>query len=476
MGYVKGVGREQGTLFPVTLDELVPAEHMVRVIDLWVGSLNLERLGFAKAQPAATGRPPYDPSDLLKLYLYGYLNQVRSSRRLERECRRNIEVMWLMGRLVPDHKTIASFRRANGEGFVALCRSFVGFCRHEELIRGELVAIDGSKFQAVASKRQVVSCKKLTRQLEAIDADIAKYLAELDAADQVDKESESPSREALKGALERLKGRRADVVCTQALMEAMDLEHHVLGEGEARLMKTGQGSSKVAYNVQSVVDAEHGLILNHQVTQEVSDNRLLAPMAEAAKKTLEAQSLTVVADAGFSSGEQLAACEAVGITAFVPPNRSVNNQGDGTFFPKSAFVFDEVRDGYQCPGGQWLVRKQSKSKERIVTYAGTACTTCTLKTRCTHAKQRFVGRHMDEAALERARARCEAHPEMMRRRRALVEHPFGTLKERILGNGRFLLRGLAGARTEFSLAALVYNFKRVTNILGVAAMATAVAA
>lgn len=476
MGYVTGEAREQGTLFPVTLDELVPAEHLVRVIDLWVGTLDMARLGFVKAQAAGTGRPPYDPADLLKLYLYGYLNQIRSSRRLERECQRNVEVLWLMNRLAPDHKTIANFRRENGAAFAALCRVFVCFCRGEGLIRGELVAIDGSKFQAVASKRQVVSRQKLARQLAAIDADITRYLAELEATDRAETQEAVPRGNAVRATLARLKAQRDDVVSTRALMEAMDIEHHVLGEQEARLMKTGQGAAKVAYNVQSVVDSAHGLIAHHEVTQDATDNRQLAPMVLAAKEALEATSLMAVADAGFSNGEQLAACEAAGITAFVPPNRSINNQGDGQFYSKSDFAFDEARDAYRCPAGQWLARKQINRKDRTVIYTGTACGACLLKPRCTQAGQRLVTRHLHEAALERARDRCEARPEMMRLRRMLVEHPFGTLKERILGNGRFLLRGLAGARAEFSLAALAYNFKRVANILGSATMARAVIA
>lgn len=477
MGYIRGEAREQGALFPVTLEELVPAEHLVRVIDLWVGGLDMLQLGFAKARPIGTGRPPYDPADLLKLYLYGYLNQIRSSRKLERESQRNIEVLWLLNRLAPDHKTIANFRRENGTAFAALCRAFVCFCRGEGLIGGELVAIDGSKFQAVASKRQVVSRKQLAHQLATIDADIARYLAELEAGDRAAAQvTAATNGSAVRETLARLRAQRENVADAHAHMTAANIEHRVLGEEDARMMKTGQGAAKIAYNVQSVVDGAHGLIAHHAVTQEATDNRQLVPMALAAKEVLEAASLTVVADAGFSNGEQLATCEAAGITAYVPPNRATNNQGDGQLYPKSAFVFDEPRDAYRCPAGQWLMRKQINRKERAVIYAGTACGNCLLKPRCTQAGQRLVSRHLHEAALERARDRCAARPDMMRLRRALVEHPFGTLKERILGNGRFLLRGLAGARTEFSLAALAYNFKRVANILGMAAMARAVVA
>lgn len=385
-------------------------------------------------------------------------------------------MLWLRNRLTPDHKTIANFRRENGAAFAAPCRSFVCFCRGEGLIGGERVAIDGSKFQAVASKRQVVSRKHLAHQLATIDADIARYLAELQAGDRAEAQATAaPSASAVRETLARLRAQRESVADAHAHMTAANIEHRVLGEEDARMMRTGQGAAKIAYNVQSAVDGAHGLILHHAVTQEATDNRQLAPMALAAKEVLEAASLTVVADAGFSNGEQLAACEATGITAYVPPNRATNNQGDGQFFPKSAFVFDEPREAYRCPAGQWLMRKQINRKERAVIYAATACGNCLLKPRCTQAGQRLVSRHLHEVALERARDRCAARPDMMRLRRALVEHPFGTLKERILGDGRFLLRGLAGARTEFSLAAPAYNFKRVANIHGMAAARAVVA-
>lgn len=470
MGFVQGESRSQGALFPVSLDELIPEEHLVRVIDLWVERVDVARLGFAKAQPKGTGRPPYDPADLLKLYLYGYLNQIRSSRKLERESHRNIEVLWLLKRLTPDFKTIANFRRENGAAFSAACRAFVSFCRGERLICGELVAIDGSKFLAVASKRRVVSRKKLERQVATLDADIARYLAELEAADATESSEAVPDVCVLRETLARLKDKRDDVATAAALMTEMGIAHHVQGEAEARLMKTAQGPTRVAYNVQSVVDAEHGLILHHEVTQEASDNRQLAPMAEAAKAVLDQEMLTVVADCGYSNGEQLASCSQAGITAFVPPNRAINSQGDGHFFQKSDFTFDAEQDCYRCPAGEALQRKQVMNQDRLTIYTTTACPECPLKSRCTQARQRFVSRHFDEEAFAQAQARCTSHPEMMKRRREIVEHPFGNLKERIFGNARFLLRGLGGVSGEMALAVLTYNFKRVTNILGIPAL------
>lgn len=472
MGFVRGESRSQGALFPVSLDELIPEDHLVRVIDLWVDRADVARLGFAKAQPKGTGRPPYDPADLLKLYLYGYLNQIRSSRKLERESQRNLEVLWLLKRLRPDFKTIANFRRENGAAFSAACRAFVGFCRAERLIGGELVAIDGSKFLAVASKRQVIRRQQLARQLTVLDADIARYLAELDAADRQEQAASLPNTQALRKTLAWLKDKRNDVATAEALMTSLGIEQHVLGEPEARLMRTAQGPTRVAYNVQTAVDAAHGLILHHAVTQDASDNRQLEPMARSAKAVLEQETLTVVADAGYSNGEQLGACEQANITAFVPPNRAINNQGEGQFFQKDRFSFDAERDCYICPAGMLLTRKQVMNKERMVIYTTTACSACSLKTQCTQAKQRFVSRHFDEEALEAARIRCASHPEMMKYRRQIVEHPFGNLKDRIFGNARFLLRGLAGVQGEMALAVLAHNFKRVGNILGVPALMT----
>lgn len=466
MGFVQGESRTQGSLFPVSLDELIGDDHLVRVIDLWVDRVEVGRLGFARAQPKHTGRPPYDPADLLKLYLYGYLNQVRSSRKLEREAQRNIELLWLLRQLRPDFKTIADFRRENGQALVLACRAFVGFCREQSLVTGQLVAIDGSKFGAVASKRKVISKAKLARERERIDARIAQYLAELDAADRSEGDEAVPDQAQLRTTIARLKHQRDNVISAHALMEEMDVAHHVQGEPEARLMKTAQGPSRVAWNVQSAVDGEHGLIIHHEVTDEASDNRQLEPMAKAAQTVLGQAELTVVADAGYSNGAQLDACERSGIAAFVPPNRAINNQGDGALFQKDQFVFDAQRDGYHCPAGQFLARKQAMHKRREVIYAATVCGACPLKRQCTNAKYRHVSRHNHEAALESARARLEADPNKMRERRSLVEHPFGTLKTHILGNGRLLLRGASGARAEMALAVLAYNFRRVSNILG----------
>jgi len=464
MGYIQGEGRQQSSLFPATLEELVPEDHLVRVIEAYVMRLDLRALGFSKAEPLKTGRPGYDPADLLKLYLYGYFQRIRSSRRLETECQRNVEVMWLLGRLTPDFKTIADFRKDNGVAFQATCRAFVQFCRQVGLISGELVAIDGSKFQAAASQRKHLSVAKLKAQQVKLEAQIARYLAELDEADRHET-AETVERSAIKVALQHLESRHADNLTVQALMQAQGLDQFVLGEDEARLMRTQQGA-KVAYNVQSAVDGAHGLILHHAVTQDGNDSQQLEPMAKAAQAILEQEELTVTADAGYSNGEQLQACEDAGVTAYVAVSRSTNNKGgDTSLFDRSAFTYDAAQDQYQCPAGQLLPLKQVNGLQRI--YAARAdCSACALQPQCTNAKRRYVTRHRHEAAFERMQQRMQERPDMMVRRRSIVEHPFGNLKQWIMSNGRFLLRQLHGARTEMALAINAYNLKRALNVLG----------
>ena len=467
MGYVKGEAPGQSSLFPVSLDELIPDDHLVRVINAYVAHLDLAALGFTKAVIKATGRPPYDPADLLKLYLYGYLHRIRSSRRLEAECQRNIEVMWLLGRLVPDHKTIADFRRRNHAGFTALCRAFVQFCRRAGLIAGELVAIDGSKFQAVASRRQLITPARLARQEQALEARIAEYLQQMEATDNAEAEHEI-DRTAMQEALRLLHAKRDDVQSAQALMEAMGVRQLVRTEPDAKDMRTARGP-RIAYNVQTAVDAKHALILHHNVTDEGNDTRQLLPVAEAAKAVLEQETLTVVADAGYSNLTQFQACEDAGITAHVPPNRAPNHQGDGTLFERSRFSYNAEQDDYVCPNGKRLALKQLNARDQNRIYAASAddCAACALKSHCTQAQQRYVSRHTHEAAFERMQTRLAQAPAMMARRRETVEHPYGSLKYWIMGHARFLMRGLEGASTEMALAVSAYNLKRVINILGV---------
>jgi transposase len=441
MGFIEGEARNQGTLFPVLLDDLIPADHVCRVIEAFVNRLDMEAMGFVRAEPAETGRPGYDPRDLLKLYLYGYLQQIRSSRRLEAECKRNVELMWLLGRLEPDHKSIAEFRRMHQTAVTEAGAELVWLARSVGLVRGEWVAIDGSKFQAASSARSVHEREAVKRYLEAVEA-----------ADEQDEVVIDPS--AVAAALEKL-------------------QNHP--EPEARFMRSG--SSKIpAYNVQTAVDAEHAVIVAQQVTDEATDNRSLLPMAEAAHQAVgKPTSLNVVADAGYSNGEQAAQCEAQGILPHVPANRSINSYGDGKLFDRTLFHYDEKSDTFVCPAQQRLTRNQERPRKKSVLYAASveSCGSCPLKERCTTGSRRFVQRHLYNDTLNRMGQR--ATREVMRLRRSTVEHPFATLKYRIFGYPRFLLRGIRGAQTEISLAVMVYNLKRMIKVFGGDRLAAALA-
>jgi transposase len=432
MAYIQGEPRSQHTLFPTTLDELIPQDHVCRVIEAFVGRLDMSKLGFVRSEPAETGRPGYDPRDLLKLYLYGYLWQIRSSRRLETECQRNVEVMWLLGRLVPDYKSIAEFRRMHREAISEAGVELVRFARSVGLVRGEWVAIDGSKFQSVSSVDRV-------REREALK----RYLDELERADEQHEVAIDASAVA-----EALKKLQSDP------------------EPEASFMKIGRQLTP-GYNVQTAVDAEYALIVAHKVTTDANDQRMLLPMAEAAKEAVGSPaSLNVIADGGYSNGEQSETCEAQGIVPYVPPKRTVNNHGDGKLFDRTEFVYDEKSDTFRCPAAQTLWRKQFSKKDRAVMYTTRrkVCGSCALKARCTLGPRRHVSRNLHEDALQRMHQRTTT--EVMRLRGSTVEHPFATIKYRIFGHPRFLMRGLAGAQTEINLATIVYNLKRMLNILG----------
>ncbi len=458
MGYIVGEDRAQASLLPARVEDYVAADAPVRVIDAFVDGLDVADLGFCRAAPAGTGRPGYNPRDLLKLYVWGYFNEIRSSRRLERACRRDVEAMWLLCKLAPDFKTIADFRRDNGPAIVGACRAFVLLCRDTGLFAARLVALDGSKFRAAASRKKVMGRREIGEEAARLDRRIAAYLAGLDKADAAEPDD---APEAVEVALAALRARRAELDRLAARLDDEGRTTLVEGEDDARPMKTGRGPNPPSYNVQTVVDAATCLIVHHDVTDEATDRRLLHPMALAAKDSLGLEALTVVADKGFDNGEHASACERDGITACVPAQRAVNNQGDGTLFDRTAFVYDPETDTHLCPGGRKLVRKQVNRKERLITYASQDCSGCMLKARCTTAERRFVKRHLDEEAMARMAAR--ATPEMMRIRRCAAEHPFGTIK-RTMADGRFLTRNLKGTRTEMALSVLTYNIRRAISL------------
>jgi transposase len=473
MGYISGEARGQATLFPARLDEYISDDNPVRFIDGFVSSVNLSELKFVRAEPAATGRPGYEPGDLLRLYIYGYLNRVRSSRRLEIEANRNVEVMWLLRNLRPDFKTIADFRARNVAPLTAVCKQFVALCRDLDLFGGELVAVDGSKFRASNSRNRVFTAKDLRKRLERIEEKIRDYLAELDENDRSEQSGPTSPRlsaEELRDKITELKKRQQRYQGLQQKMEKEQATQVALTDPDARLMhQSGAqgGGSVVAYNVQSVVDAKHKLIVAHDVTTDSSDQQQLARMALQAQKTLAVERLELVADQGYYDGDEVAACEQAGIAAYVAKPQTSKNLKRG-LFTKADFVYDPQADRYRCPGAQWLDYRgtQTDDGRKVKYYSTEACAGCVLRQRCTQAQgSRRIKRLVNEEALERMAARVAAQPDKLKQRKALIEHPFGTLK-RAWNHGHFLLRTLPKVAAEFSLSVLTYNLRRVLNILG----------
>jgi transposase len=473
MGHVEGLSREQRLLWAASLDEELAADHPVRVIDAFVEALDLGSLGFTRVEAEAMGRPPYHPGDLLKLYVYGYANLVRSSRRLEREAVRNIEVRWLLNRLTPSFKTIADFRKDHPAAIVGAVRAFVQFCRGQSLYGGELVAIDGSKIEAAASRRQVVTPRGLQMRIAAIDAKVAEHLAAMDAADREEAQAEAQVGD-VGAALKALKQERERLQAAAKALADQGLTQEVVGEPDARLMKTARNGHQVAYNAQSAVDAKHGLIAAFDLTNQGNDQGQLLPMAEAAKEALEAETLTVVADTGYCNGEQALACEAAGVTAIAPRPATVNSKSPG-LFTREAFAYDETSDSYTCPAGETLSVLITSQAYQKALYATEACAGCQLKASCTKAERRMITRSFYEGAKEAMHQRARADPVWMKRRRALAEHPFGAMKS-MMGVPRFLVRGLGKAKSELALTVLGFNLKRVLNILGVQALLLALKA
>jgi len=466
MAHVTGQSRYQTTLFLEVLDEVVAADNEVRVIDAYVASLDLAGLGFSKVAAEATGRPPYDPRDLAKLYVYGYVNRIRSSRRLEREAGRNVEVFWLINRLVPDFKTIADFRKDHAQAIIAVCRAFIGFCREQSLFGAELQAIDGTKIAAVASRKQVVTPKRIAKMNAAIDRKIAEYLAAMDEADRQEPASE-PAPVDVAAAVAALKAQRETLQRQAEELAREGLKQKVIGEPEAKLMRTPQGH-QVAYNAQIAVDAEHKLIVAFELTNDGNDQQQLYPMAVEGKAAVGASEVTVVADTGYSNGEHGALCKRDGITAIVPRAETVNPRGK-QYFSRDQFTYDSESDSWRCPAGETLSLYKTSRTQKKKEYTTRACGTCPLKPQCTKAKRRVIVRDFYEDDRAAMHQRAMADPVWMKHRREMAEHPFGTMKW-LMGHPRFLVRGLIKAKAELALTVLSYNLKRVINILGVPAL------
>jgi transposase len=468
--FVEGEDRSQSTLLPERLDDYVTEDNPVRVVDVFVDNLDLTALGFERAIAQATGRPGYHPATLLKIYIYGYLNRVQSSRRLEREAQRNIELMWLTGRLSPDFKTIADFRRDNGAAIRRVCREFVVLCRRLDLFSQALVAIDGSKFKAVNNRDRNYTRAKVQRRIEQIEESVARYLSELDSADR---QGAAPVAEArttrLREKVEKLQSEMQRMQALAKEVEAAPDQQISLTDPDARSMATsGKGTGTVGYNVQTAVDAQHHLIVDHQVTNIGNDRSQLATMAKRARTAMQAEHIEVVADRGYFSGEEIVACEEVGITAYVPRPQTSNNQAKG-LFGKRDFVYLSETDSYRCPAGQSLIWRFTTVEKGLTLhcYWSSACKACPLKTQCTSSPQRRVKRWEHEAVIDAMQQRLDQDPDKMRIRRQTVEHPFGTLKA-WMGSTHFLMRTLNHVSTEMSLHVLAYNLKRVMKILGIA--------
>ena len=477
MDYIRGVTRNQVILFPETVEDYITEDNPVRFIDAFVSSLELAELGFTRATPAETGRPAYDPGDLLRLYLYGYLNRVRSSRMLERETKVNLEVMWLLGKLSPDFKTIADFRRDNLKALKQVCRQFTLLCQKLQLFGGELVAVDGSKFKAVNNRRRNFNEARLTKAMQAMEEKISAYLKSLDQADDAepDPDQPTPSAAELRAKIETLRQRQTKYQALKQGLKDSGAKQVSLTDPDARSMVMHHGSTEVGYNVQTAVDEKHQLIVEHEVTNDPTDHAHLAEMALRAKAMLGVEQLEVVADMGYYDGAEVKQCAEAGITTYIPkPITSVNKKRG--LFIKQDFVYDEAQDCYRCPAGAELTyRYESFEQGRQIRYYTTSkCLTCLLKEQCTtNQRGRRITRWVDEKFLEDMARRVRARPAVMRRRQQLSEPPFGTIK-RAMGHSYFLMRGLDKVGAEMSLTVLSYNLKRVINILGVKKMIAAV--
>ncbi len=476
--FIEGEERGKSTLFPERLEDWISEDNPVRVIDVFVDELDLGGLGFERVAPRATGRPGYHPCVLLKLYIYGYLNRVQSSRRLEREAGRNVEVMWLTGRLAPDHKTIADFRKDNGRAIRRVCARFVALCRRLELFADAGVAIDGSKFKAVNTRDKNFTRAKMKRRLAQIEESVARYLHQLDSADRQEPSLGRTTKTArLKDKIATLKEEMRRLEKLEVGMLATPDQQISLSDPDARSMATsGRGSGMVGYNVQAAVDTKHHLIVAHEVTNTGSDRSQLSVMAKQTKAALETDTLDVVADRGYFNSAEILACDEAGITVTLPKPLTSGSKAKGRF-AKQDFIYVAADDVYLCPAGERLVYHYTNEERGLILrrYWTAACQACAIKDRCTTGKERRITRWQHEHVLEAVQQRLDEHPEKMRQRRETVEHPFGTIKF-WMGSTHFQMKTLKRVGTEMALHVLAYNLKRVMNIMGIAPLITAMGA
>ena len=464
--FIEGENRYQSTLFPERLDDYIAEDNAVRVVDAFVEKLDLLSLGFEGVKPSDTGRPGYHPAVLLKLYIYGYLNSIQSSRRLEREAQRNVELIWLTGRLMPVFKTIAGFRKDNRQAIRKVCLSFVELCRELELFSAKLVAIDGSKFKAVNSRDKNFTRKSVRRRMKKTQANIDRYLAKLDAVDDEEPELREVTADELKQKIASMEAKMEELKAREIEVQGHPDKQVSATDEDARSMMKPGGGSVVGYNVQTAVDEKHHLIVSHEVTNATTDHQQLDTMAKQAKKVLQTKTLTVVADAGYYEGKAIAECYDADITALVPKTDTSPAKSEGRY-SKADFRYDAKRNEYVCPAGERL-SKRGESREKGKTlwvYRTKHCRRCALKAVCTTDEVRKIKRWEKEDVLDKVATELMQEHDAMRQRKALVEHPFGTLKQ-AMGSTHFLMRRLPNVKAEMSLHILAYNMKRAINVLG----------
>ena len=481
--FIEGENRFQATLFPESLDDYIADDNPVRAIDAFVDGLDLKALGFERAEPAATGRPAYEPAVMLKIYVYGYMNRLKSTRILEQETHRNVDLLWLTGRLMPDHKTIGEFRRKNRKAIRRVCMAFVEICRKLDLFSGVIVAIDGSKFKGVNSRDKNFTRKSIKRRKQHLQEHIDRYFRVLDAADKREASYPKYTAEELKAKITSMQAQMRELEVIEAEVEAHPDKQVSRTDPDSRSMTKAGGGTEVGYNVQAAVDGERHLIVAHEVTNEPTDRAQLSSMAEQAKTAVRGEeteapatesedehqgheAFTVVADAGYYKGEEIVACQDQGITPLVPKVDTSGKRAKGQF-TREAFRYDAEQKVYRCPAGQSLpysFSTQEKGKLLHV-YMTNRCQGCDLKARCTTGKERRIRRWEHEHRLETAAAALKKQPDAMRLRKQIVEHPFGTIKH-WMGATHFVMKRLENVQAEMSLYVLGYNLKRAIAVLG----------
>jgi transposase len=475
--FIEGEDRSQSTLFPERLDDYIAEDNPIRVIEVFVEELDLQSLGFDGMQPEVTGRPGYHPSTLLKIYIYGYLNRIQSSRRLERETQRNVELISLTGRLMPDFKTIADFRKDNGKAIRSVCREFIVLCRSLKLFSEAIVAIDGSKFKAVNNRDKNFTDRKLKARMQQLEESIARYLTELDRADREPTLVTEARVDHIKDKLATVKAQIRQLKQIGKQMSQAPDGQISLTDPDARSMATsGRGTGMVGYNVQTAVDAKHHMIVAHEVTNVGHDREQLSSMAHQARDAIGQTKLTVLADRGYFKGEEIFECEQVGIKTLVPKPQTSNNKALG-LFDKADFRYIPAKDEYRCPAGQRAIWRFTTVENGLAIhkYWSSACPKCPIKAQCTTSPYRRIGRWEHEDVLDAMQKRLDRTPQASRLRRQTVEHPFGTLKA-WMGSTHFLTKTLPRVSTEMSLHVLAYNLKRAMQIVGIVPLMRAIRA